>query len=221
MKHLIIALATVGLFTACKKSSSNVNQDKIYQTYKVNYNEETNTTTFYATFNEDSKDGKALTLSDDSSIKLNGATMEKNGSTYSKSFSGNVTSGTFVFTDSNGKSYTNTINGASFISNSGTSYIFKNSAEYWYFGGNSIGTGETVSVSIKNVADNTKSASASSSAVGIDVITITTSAMTNLVVGDASAVTTRTKVTTSGNFAAVGGRMESSYSSLKNVIYVY
>lgn len=221
MKHLFIALVLISVVASCKKNSSKVNQDKIYQTYKVSYNEETNQTTFTARFNEESKDGKDLELSDESTIMMNGAAMDKSGASYTKTFNGLVSSGTFVFTDSNGKSYTNTINMCSFISNSGQSDLYTNSAEYWMFGGNEIGQNETVSVSIKNVADNTKTASASSSTVGAYYLTLTTSAMTNLPTGDASAVTTRTKVTNTGNFTSAGGRFEASYLSAKSILYVY
>lgn len=221
MRSILFLALSAAFIVSCKKDSSKVNQDKIFQTYKIVYDAETNKTTFYAQFNEEKENGKDLELTGSSSITVNGEAMSRSGSVYSMTVNGFSSTGTFVFTDTDGKTFTNTITGEQSIGNDSGSYLDMNSANYWYFSGANIASGETVNVSVVSNSDSGKSASASSSTSGNGYVLMTVSNMSNLITGDATAVTKRTSETTSGNWTSAGGKLVSTYASTKSIITVY
>ena len=221
MKNILFLAISAAFIVSCKKDSSKVDQDKIVQTYKIVYDAETNKTTFYAQFNQEKENGKDLELTGSSSITINGEAMERSGSVYSKTFNGLMNTGTFVFTDTEGKTYTNTINGEQSVSNDSGSYIDKSSSNSWYFGGGAVASGEQIIVALVNTSDSGKSSTSKTSTVGAYYVNITVSDMSNLITGDATATTKRYSESTSGEWTSVGGKKESTYSSTKSIVTVY
>lgn len=221
MKQLLFLLIPVVLLFSCKKDSAKVNQNKIYQTYRITYNAGTNQTTFTARFNEKKETGKALKLSEGSNVTINGDVMQRSGSVYTTTYNGYYNTGTFVFTDTKGKTYTNTIYGEQSISNDINYYLDNSAPKYWYFGGNSIETGETVTINIQSQATDGGSATAQNYNVGAFYVYMTVSDMSSLQPGFATLTTKRVSETVNGNWTSVGGRMESTYTSPSSTIEVY
>lgn len=219
-KILSLALVTL-MVVSCKKDSSKVDQDKIFQEITCTYDAELNTTKVSIHFHEDNIDGKSLELSGDSKVTVNGTVADRSGSIYSLTLTGLVNNVPVVFTDIDGKTFTNSVNPESSISNDTDYYITKTAASSYYFGGNAVATGETVTVKFVNNADSDNSASISQTSVGAYHIALTSTNMSGINYGLATATTTRQSSISTGNFTSVGGIIKSSYSSTKSVKEIY
>ena len=159
MNKILCFIALFTIIFSCKKVSSEIDQSKIFQSYTMIYDEGTNKTNVSAYFFEEKDGGKNLELSGSSSVTMNGAAMSKSGQTYFSLIDGNLASAVVVFTDTEGKTYTNTLSKANFISNESSTDLSKSISSYWYWGGTTIVAGETINIKFINVADNTKNAS--------------------------------------------------------------
>lgn len=109
--YLLLLLFSIQLLACQSESSDDVNQDRIYTVYDLSYGADKDETVASARFHFGSWTGTRLELSDESSILFNGKYLSFNKTLvrYSTSFQGEVLSGDFVFTDANGKTYTNSI----------------------------------------------------------------------------------------------------------------
>ena len=219
-KILFFSLFLV-LVSACKKDSSEIDQNTIFQNYVMIYDEEADQTTVNAYFYEDKFNGKNLELSGGSSITMNGAAMNKSGAVYSKTVDGYLTTASMIFTDSEGKQYANTINKANAIGNENQVYLDKSFTNYWYWNGNTIASGETVNMTLTNVADNAISESFKETTVGRDYVQLNASSLINLPVGNTKVTISRTKEITTGNFTSVGGKITATYKGLYNYVEIY
>ena len=219
MKYFLL-LIPVFLFS-CKKDSNEVDQDKIYQSYEISYDANTNLTTYTAEFSLENKGGKNLKLTGGSRVLVNGESMSRSGSRYTKSFQGYLAYGTFEFTDTKGKVYTNTVNCEDYIQNDFNSSLQNNFDVYWYFSGPNLASGETVTVDINSQVADGGQASSSAYNVGATYVRITPSQMNNLHEGQATARTTRSTMLYSGNWTSAGGSMKSEYKSGISNILVY
>lgn len=101
----------ISLFTACQSEpSSDVNQDKIYTEYTLYYDGNADKTYARASFKFSNIAGTLLELDAPSEVTFNGDILTFNAlKYYEKEYAGLISSGTFVWTDLNGNSYTNTI----------------------------------------------------------------------------------------------------------------
>lgn len=221
MKKLLFIFSLLLLGTSCKKDSSEIDQAKIFQNYTMTYDEDTDKTTVSAYFYEEKLGGKNLELTGTSSITMNGNAMTKSGTTYSSTVDGNLATATLIFTDNDGKAYTNTISKVSYIANPATTYLENGVSSYWYWSGNAISTDETVNLVFANVADNTKSATFNESTVGRGYLTLSASSLSALPDGNTTVNIKRSKSTSAGSFAAVGGKITATYKALYNYVEVY
>lgn len=219
-KILSIAFVTL-LVVSCKKDSSKVDQDKIFQEISCRYDAELNKTYVEVQFHEDNASGKALELSGSSNVTINGTQVDITVSAYSREFDGLITNIPIVFTDGNGKTFTNTVSPESAVSNDSDYYISKSTASSYIFGGSTVASGEVVSVKFTNNAESSSTATISQNQVGAGHIALTVSNMAGINLGVCSAVTTRTSTTSSGNFTSVGGTIKSVYSSTKSTKEIY
>lgn len=108
----VIVAGFISLFTACKSEpSSDVNQDKIYTEYTLYYDGNADKTYARASFKFSNIAGTLLQLDNPSEVTFNGDVLTFNSTLayYEKEYSGLISSGTFVWTDLNGTSYTNSI----------------------------------------------------------------------------------------------------------------
>jgi hypothetical protein len=95
--------------TGCQSQpSSDVNPDKIYQAYWLYYDTNSNTTFARAQFRFGSGIGTTLELSDGAEVTFNGKTMSFNAllDWQEVILPGKVLSGTFTYTDTTGKAFT-------------------------------------------------------------------------------------------------------------------
>lgn len=104
--------AMSNLFPSCaNEDSTNVNQDRIYAEYELYYDKNQDKTFASAIFRFGHATGTQLELSAPSEVTFNGDVIpfDQAFSYYRKEYAGNVTSGTFVFTDTEGHTFTNTV----------------------------------------------------------------------------------------------------------------
>ncbi len=115
MKKLLYLLMGAGLFlTACDKEDSNdVNQDKIYCDYEMFYNQNEDKTHVVARFRFGGPTGTLLELTDSTgaSVKFNGDVLPYDVwyGGHHKEYAGQVSGGSFVYTNTNGTIYTNSV----------------------------------------------------------------------------------------------------------------
>jgi hypothetical protein len=109
----VIAMLFIALtFTSCaNEDSSGVDQDRIYAEYELYYDANTDKTYASAIFRFGHATGTQLELTAPSQVKFNGDVIpfDATFSYYRKEYAGLVTSGTFVFTDTEGNSFTNSV----------------------------------------------------------------------------------------------------------------
>ncbi len=110
---LIFGLILLSITSCQKEDSSDVNQDKIYCDYEIFYNKNEDKTHAVARFKFGSATGTVLELSDstDASVTFNGDVLPYNAwyNGHHKEYAGQLTSGTFVYTNTEGTVYTNSI----------------------------------------------------------------------------------------------------------------
>jgi hypothetical protein len=112
-----LAAAALGGLAACDivEPSENVDQDRIYTDYEVQYDARTDITAARATFRFGGATGTLLQLSGDSEVLANGDRLTERSATfgdgvyYERSFAGLVPSVAFEFFDTRGTAYHNGI----------------------------------------------------------------------------------------------------------------
>jgi len=113
MKNLIkisCLLMVLGIFISCEvENSADVNQDKIYADYDLRYNENSDKTTVVARFRFGGPTGTLLELTDNASVLFNDDELPFNilFGGHSKEYSGQITEGEFMYTNTEGVLFTN------------------------------------------------------------------------------------------------------------------
>lgn len=119
IKVLSVLIVVFIIFSGCASNeignSGDVKQNTIYQNYMISYDEKDNETRVMATFRFAGSNGTTLVLTNPSVVTLNGDTMkllqsEIAGAYYLSAWSKPLENGKmcqFVFTDTEGKKYTN------------------------------------------------------------------------------------------------------------------
>ena len=155
MKKLIYLLLGTGLllsYSCAKEDSNDVNQDKIWTQYELFYNQNEDKTHAIARFRFGGATGTLLELTDSTgaSVTFNGAVMPYAPlwGAHHLEFAGNVTTGTFVYTNTASTTYTNSIpTGAqTFSFSAGFDTIQKSQAQTLAWVGNALAANESVSV---------------------------------------------------------------------------
>jgi hypothetical protein len=109
---LIILTGLLTHLTSCKSEpSSDVNQDKIYTEYELFYDANQDKTYARAWFKFSNITGTLLELASPSKVTFNGDVLTFNSTLayYEKEYAGKISSGTFVWTNTDGVSKTNSI----------------------------------------------------------------------------------------------------------------
>jgi hypothetical protein len=140
------------IFISCEKEESkNVNQSRIYTEYELFYDENTNITYASAWFRFSDAVGKQLQLSAPSTIKFNNEALPYDQilNNYRKEYAGKINSGTFVFTDVDGKTYSNQVSLAPAIANPANLEPITKDKSYTYtWVGDALKRNELVSLTI-------------------------------------------------------------------------
>lgn len=100
------------LFSSCEsEDSENVNQDKIYASYVLEYNANDDVTYARSNFNFGNALGTKLELSDDANVKVNDdeLTFKQVLAFYEKTYTGLLSKGDFVYTDVENNKFENTV----------------------------------------------------------------------------------------------------------------
>lgn len=107
----LAALAVLILTSCVRESSEDVNQDRIFTDYELFYNANQDKTYARATFRFSNATGTNLELANPSKVTFNGDMLTFNNvlAYYEKEYAGFVQSGTFVWEDLDGNTFTNDI----------------------------------------------------------------------------------------------------------------
>lgn len=109
---LFALLAGIYSLTACQKEDSNdVNQDKIYTVYELNYNQNTDKTVAICRLRFGSPTGTLLEATGAASVQYNGDNLPYSYiySGHAKEYAGKLTGGSFTYTNTAGTSFVNTV----------------------------------------------------------------------------------------------------------------
>lgn len=151
--NILFFLAGALLFiSSCtREPSSSVDQDKIFVKYDLIYDKNEDETTVRAEFRFGGAFGTKLELSSPASVKFNGSALPFNSTLayYEEKLPGLVNSGTFIYSDVDGNTYSNatdTIRSVEFPStdivvNGGTDYVMP-------FMGQTIGGSDVVTLTL-------------------------------------------------------------------------
>lgn len=142
------------LLTSCAKEDSNdVNQDKIYTEYELFYNQNDDKTHALAQFHFGGPTGTLLELTDSTgaSVTFNGTVMPYAPlwGAHHLEFAGNITSGTFSYTNTDGTVFTNSIPSTGVESINypiGFDTIVKSQAETFAWAGTALAADQHVSL---------------------------------------------------------------------------
>jgi len=155
---MLIFAFTVFFSASCKRESSDsVDQTKIYTEYHLVYDANTDITYARAVFKFSNITGTQLELVAPAEVKFNNDLMAFNQTLafYEKQYSGFVSGGTFVYKDLDNNTFTNTITGVKTIGFPvGLDSIHKNASYEMTWIGDSVVTGEGVTVSIDGLYEN-------------------------------------------------------------------
>ncbi len=147
---LLLGSCAILLSSCAKEESSNVNQDSIYTIYELFYNDGTDKTTARATFRFGGATGTLLDLNDPSISTFNGDELLYVAATgvHKKEYTGFTNTGTFVYTDLDNNTFTNTVPAISTISYSAVDTISSAGSFTFTWTGDPIQANESISLTI-------------------------------------------------------------------------
>ncbi|MBL4586035.1 MAG: hypothetical protein JKX84_03110 [Flavobacteriales bacterium] len=152
LKHLIPFFIGAALFSSCDKEvSKNIDQSKIWTCFELRYNQSADKTYATAVFRFGNSSGSVLTLSEPSEVMFDNEALNWNSETgyYEKEFIGIKPTGTFEWTDTEGNSYTNTVEIRDVVYDVLPDTIFKSQGDVQFmWAGNPILADEVISLTI-------------------------------------------------------------------------
>lgn len=148
--YLFFAAISVLFFSCNRETSDSVNQDKIYTEYELFYEANQDVTYARATFKFSNIIGTKLELSDPSNVTFNGEQLAWQDALayYELRMQGKVRSGTFVWEDTEGNSYSNQISIREIDFPNQFGPIAKGSSYEFIWQGDSLKEGETVTLTM-------------------------------------------------------------------------
>ena len=206
------------LFTsACKREDSgNINQDSIYASYKLLYNASDNTTRARATLRISDDDGTKLEVKSPASITFENEKLSYDAilGYHEKNLDGLINNGTFVYTNIDNTTYSNTITFEP-ITLPEMNNVSKASNFTIVWEGSAVGDGEEVTVSINGQDGNEE---LSSSTVGTSEFVFSTSQLQQLGNGQAVIELKREFLQTTIEYGtSAGGRKAYEYITTKTI----
>ncbi len=213
-----------GLFltTSCKKESSeDVNQDKIYAEYELYYDKVTDKTYASAIFKFGNATGTQLQLTAPSEVKFNNDVIPYDPlfAYYRKEYAGLVTSGTFHFKDTQGATFSNTVNTANLISFPAVDTIHNSGSYTFTWVGDSVAANEWVDLWMDGTAQNNAELFLQYTTNSKNIV-LAANRLQNLGVGAASCSLTRVRETTATGVTSAGGKVRGKYHALNKTIYI-
>lgn len=153
----VILVSAVYVFSSCEReSSADVNQDRIYVSYEMVYHESTDITYARASFFFGSITGTKLELADPSQVTCNGDLLGFQNALayYEKQYTGIVNEGEYVFSNTEGASYTNIATITEIGLPETLDTIVKGNSYELFFTGDALSAGEGVYAYINGTGEN-------------------------------------------------------------------
>ncbi|MBI5916271.1 MAG: hypothetical protein HY842_12920 [Bacteroidetes bacterium] len=148
----MLTIATLAFsFTSCiRETSDSVDQDKIFTNYELFYDANADKTYARATFTFSNLLGTKLELSNPSKVTFNGDMLSFQNALayYEKEYAGFVESGTFVWEDTEGNTFTNEISIHEIAFPAGVDTILRSAAYELTWVGDSLSQSETVILTV-------------------------------------------------------------------------
>lgn len=216
---IVVALLSVMLTSCAQEESKDVNPNKIYAEYELYYDANQDKTFASAVFKFSNSVGTNLKLSPPANIKFNGDELpyDPNFAYYRKEYSGKLTAGTFIYSDSLRKTYTNQVNLAPAIENPAVDTIKRTgSYTYTWIGepvkanelvGLTIVVGATVQVFVQNTLN-------------AQNIVLPLNQLNGLAIGEGNRAIDRTVEVPVVEGTSAGGKLRSKYRSLDKKVYI-
>lgn len=214
------------LLSSCKKEDSNdVNQDKIWTQYVLFYNQNDDKTHAIARFRFGSATGTLLELTDSTGAKVtfNGQAMPYSTiwSAHHLEFAGNLTSGTFKYTNTEGTIFTNSVPGGADTIAYPVSFdtIVKSQAETFIWQGSALAADQSVGLFVgswtwgQDALFYTENDGATNVVFGVQ-------AKSNLSTGPAIVYMDRTTKSININGTSEGGVIRYTYRPLNDTVQV-
>lgn len=202
------------LFGSCaKENSEDVNQDKIYTAYELFYNANSDKTVAVARFRFGGATGTILELSDGANVTFNGDLMSYNPwySGHTKEYAGMITSGSFVYTDTDGSTFTNaamSMDTAGY--ENGFDTIVKSQANTFTWTGNPLAAGESIGLFVGSWTWGQDALFYQDQDAATNLI-MGVNQMANLAEGTSTVYMDRTNLSTSIDGTSEGGTIKSTY----------
>jgi len=217
MKRLIVPLFALGLImTSCaKEDSSDVNQQKIYADYELFYNANEDKTHAIAQFRFGGPTGTVLELSDSTGayVMFEGDTIPWNPwyNAHEKEYAGNITTGSFSYTNTDGDTYVNAVPaGESIDYPLGFDTINKSMAQTLAWAGTALAQDQKVSVFVGSWTWG-EDALFYTDALGATEIIMGVNQMSNLALGTSTVYMDRITATDISQGTPEGGRIRYKY----------
>lgn len=152
----IIGLGLLLLNSRCaKENSSDVNQDRIYASYELFYNANEDKTYARASFRFGNPTGTLLELTAPSEVRFNNDLLSFKPALayYEKEYAGLINTGSFTWTDTDGNSFTNSIDMHAIDYPAILDTINRNAAFEMFWQGDSLQASEVVYLTINGVLE--------------------------------------------------------------------
>jgi hypothetical protein len=217
MKSQILLFASALLiFSSCAKDESkNVNQDTIFAIYELNYSALEDITKARATFRFGGAGGTLLELSDPAKVTFNGEELLYNSVTgiHKKDFAGFISSGTYIYTDLDDNTYTNSTPEINTIDFPDITTISSAEAYTFEWIGDPVQEGETVTLTINGTQQENLEVFTTST-VGATQLILSFHKLLDLGLGEATATLQRAyNVWSVDEGTSEGGRMSIWYTT--------
>jgi len=231
MKKLSLLLAIIVLMCACEtESSDEVTPSSVYQSYAFTYDKSLDKTYALAEFRDGGPFGNDIVLVSPAQAIFNGDLLHYQAIPwdliyyhYGKEYDGVILTGTYVYTESDGKAFANIVDMTGmeidFQTNHGLDTISKSTDLVFTWSGAAVANGETVELSFNVFNDTTTMISKSTSEAGDVSITFTTADFSTLATGKCELVLERYKSPTIQSATSTGGSMSVTYyTSLECIV---
>lgn len=219
----LLVLSVLLLFASCaKEESSDVNQNKIYSEYELFYDKANDKTYASAIFKFSNSAGTQLKLTKPSEIRFNGDTIPYDPlfSYYRKEYAGKIDAGTFMFKDSDGKTYSNPANLAKVITNPVIDTLRRTGAYTYTWIGDALANNELIGLTIGNNANAFNFQVFLQNAVGSSNIVLPLTQLNQLPIGLSYCQLDRQIEVVTGSFTSAGGKVRGKYRAPNTNLYV-
>ncbi|HEX8547234.1 MAG TPA: hypothetical protein VF691_09750 [Cytophagaceae bacterium] len=219
---IAIAFLSVLLTSCAQEESKDVNPNKIYTEYELFYDANQDKTFASAIFKFSNVGGTNLKLSLPANIKFNGDELayDPTFAYYRKEYAGKLTAGTFIYTDSTRKTFTNQVNLAPAIENPAITEINRAGSFTYTWIGEPVKANETIGLIIANAANATNYQLFIQNTLSSQNLVLPLNQLNALVAGDANCTIDRQVEVPVKEGTSVGGKQRGKYRALNRKVTI-